>query len=293
VSPEGPRIALATCEAWPRLTDDDRPLLEALAAHGLSAEPVPWRGGADWGAYRGVLLRSVWDYFEHASEFSAWLARLETGRVPVWNPVPLVRWNLDKGYLRDLEARGVPVVPTLWTDPGAGAEAVVARVRATGWPEVVLKPTVSAGAWRTLRVPADEVEAHRGAIREILAGSGLMAQPFLPEVLEAGEWSFVFFRGEWSHAVVKRPRPGDFRVQWTHGGTHAVAAPPAGLLAQARAVLDAAPSPGLYARVDGVVRGGRFLLMELEQIEPYLFFGESEASAERFVHALRREMGEG
>ena len=117
-----------------------------------------------------------------------------------------------------------------------------------------------------------------------------MAQPFLPEVVEQGEWSLVFFRGEWSHAVVKRPREGDFRVQWTHGGRHAGVAPPAGLVEQARAALAAAPAPGLYARVDGVVRDGRFLLMELEQIEPYLFFGERPGSSDRFVEAILREL---
>jgi hypothetical protein len=266
VVPSRTRLALATCAAYPHLPDDDRHLLASLAARGIAGEPVPWRGDAAWEAYDGVLLRSPWDYFEHLPEFVAWLARLE--------------------------ARGVPVVPTLWIHPedGATAEDAVARVRATGWPEVVVKPTVSAGSWRTLRLAADEVGSRLGEIREILSGSGLMAQPFLPEVVEQGEWSLVFFRGAWSHAVVKRPREGDFRVQWTHGGRHAGAAPPAGLVEQARAALAAAPSPGLYARVDGVVRDGRFLLMELEQIEPYLFFGECPGSSDRFVEAILREM---
>jgi glutathione synthase/RimK-type ligase-like ATP-grasp enzyme len=257
-------------------------------AAGVPVAPVLWDAPRDWTAYRGVLLRSPWDYFEHAAKFRAWLDELERERVPCWNPVPLVRWNMDKRYLRDLEARGVPIVPTLWFD-GADArapDAIAERVASAGWPEVVVKPTVSGGAWRTLRLRREEVAAHGEHLKTVLAESGLMVQPFLPEILAEGEYSFVFFDGAYSHAAQKRAKPGDYRVQWTHGGTHVPAAVSRALVAQAEAALAAAPEPGLYARVDGVVRDGRLLLMELEQIEPYLFFAQGPGSAERFVAAL-------
>ena len=149
-----------------------------------------------------------------------------------------------------------------------------------------MKPTVSAGAWRTLRLRAHEVPDRTNYLREVLEGSSLMVQPFMPEILEEGEHSLLFFGGEFSHAVLKRAREGDFRVQWTHGGRHVPTAPTPSILSQARATLAAAPSPGLYARVDGVIRGGRLILMELEQIEPYLFFAEGPGSLHRFVRAL-------
>ena len=285
-------LAIATCAAYPDLVPDDRFLVGALAAAGIPSVPVRWGAPVDWTAYRAVLLRSPWDYFEHEAAFRAWLGTLERARVPCWNPVPLVRWNLDKRYLRDLAQRGVAIVPTLWLEPsdGLSPEAAAARIASTGWPEVVVKPTVSAGAWRTLRLRRDEVAGHAEHLRTVLADGGLMVQPFLPEIVSEGEYSFLYFGGEFSHAVLKRAKPGDYRVQWTHGGTHVPATPAAALLEQAHAVLAAAPSAGLYARVDGVVRGGRLLLMELEQIEPYLFFEQGPGSMDRFVAALRARL---
>jgi glutathione synthase/RimK-type ligase-like ATP-grasp enzyme len=287
-----PKIAIATCAEYPDLVDDDRPLLGALAARGVEAAPVDWRADVAWAAYDAVLLRSVWDYYEHAGEFGAWLARLESDGVPCWNPPALVRWNLDKRYLRDLAARGVATVPTLWIDRAdrPSPEAVVARILATGWPDVVLKPTISAGAWRTRRLRRERLPSHTAHVREVLVGSDLMVQPFQPEILDEGEHSLLFFDGRFSHAVLKRARADDFRVQWTHGGTQVRTTPAASLVAQARAVLDAAPSAGLYARVDGIVRDGRLILMELEQIEPYLYFAESPGSLDRFADALRSKL---
>lgn len=283
-----PRIALATCAEFPRLSDDDQALLPALAAAGIDAEIALWRGGAAWSRFDGVLLRSVWDYFECVPEFLAWLGSLEAGGVPCWNEPSLVRWNLDKRYLRDLEAKGIATVPTLWIDsaPPTSVPAALERIAAAGWEEMVLKPTVSAGAWRTHRVRRDALPEASGLVAEVLASSGLMVQPFLPEIVSDGEHSLLFFDGELSHAALKRPKPGDFRVQWAHGGSQVAETVPPSLVREARAVLEAAPSPGLYARVDGIVRDGRFLLVELEQIEPYLFLSQSSGAADRLARAL-------
>jgi glutathione synthase/RimK-type ligase-like ATP-grasp enzyme len=283
-----PKIAIATCRDFPVLTDDDRPLLAALAARGVAAEPVLWDADVDWRDHAAVLLRSVWDYWLRAEEFTRWLDLLEQLGVPCWNPVPLVRWNMDKRYLRDLAARGILTVPTLWIERESRStpDEAVALVANTGWDDLVLKPTVSAGAWRTLRLRRDEVAGRTDYLREVLEGSSLMAQPFMAEVVEVGELSLLFFGGEYSHAALKRPRAGDFRVQWIHGGGHEPATPSPSILEQARAVVSAAPPGGLYARVDGVVRDGRFVLMELEMIEPYLFLTEGPGSVDRFVHAL-------
>lgn len=268
------------------LLDDDAPLVAGLAARNVTAETVLWDAERDWSRYAAVLLRSVWDYYQRPQEFLAWLDRLEREGVPLWNPVGLVRWNSDKRYLRDLEARGITIPPTLWIEPTEAPEAALERVLATGWAELVVKPTISGGAWRTRRLRRAEVPEQAEFLREVLSASAAMVQPFLPEILEAGEVSLLFFGGEFSHAVLKRPRAGDYRVQWSHGGTQARFEPAAPLVTQARAVLDAAPSAGLYARVDGILKGGRLVLMELEQIEPYLFLAEGPGAAERFVAAL-------
>jgi glutathione synthase/RimK-type ligase-like ATP-grasp enzyme len=280
-----PRIAIATCREYPGLLDDDRPFHEALARQGVVAEPALWDGDVAWVDYDAVLLRSVWDYYQREAEFRAWLDRLDRDRVPLWNRTSLVRWNMDKRYLEDLEERGIATVPTLWFDRGADAEAVAVGVSTARWDEVVLKPTVSGGAWRTLRTR--DVRGHREAVAEILGSSGLMAQPFVRQVVDDGEYSLVFFGGEYSHAVRKRGKPGDFRVQWTHGGTHVAWTPSPSVVEQARAVVAAAPAAGAYARVDGVLVDGRLVLMELEQIEPYLFFEQAPGAAERFAKVLR------
>jgi glutathione synthase/RimK-type ligase-like ATP-grasp enzyme len=283
-----PKIAIATSSEYPALTPDDGPLLAALAARGVATEPVIWSADVPWSGFDGVLLRSVWDYYERPREFAAWLDRLEREQIPCWNPPALVRWNLDKNYLRDLASKGVAIVPTLWIARASrpSSDEVVSRILATGWDEVVLKPTISAGAWRTRRVRREDLPSHTAHVREVLAESDLMVQPFLPEIVDEGEYSFLFFDGRFSHAVLKRACADDFRVQWTHGGTQVPVTPSPSLVAQARAVLDAAPSPGLYARVDGIVSAGRLVLMELEQIEPYLYFAEGPGSLDRFADAL-------
>ena len=282
-------IAIATCREYPTLSEDDRFLLGRLRAAGIPAEPVVWDAPVAWDRPEAGLLRSTWDDFERPAAFLAWLDDLERSGIPCFNPAALVRWNIDKRYLRELSRRGVATVPTVWIDGDAARtpEEVARRVRACGWSDVVVKPAVSAGAHRTARVRADDPESVARHAREIEPTATLLVQPFLPEVLVQGETSLLFFGGAFSHAVVKRPRAGDFRVQWAHGGTHERVAPTLEIVEQARAVLAAAPSPGLYARVDGLLREGRFVLMELEQIEPYLFLDEDPAAADRLVAALR------
>lgn len=281
-----PKIALATCREFPDLYPDDHPIVAGLAAAGVPAEPVIWNDDVDWSAYAAVVLRSTWDYHLDAGAFFGWLDRLDRTQVPCWNPTSLVRWNLDKRYLKELAGEGVATVPTLWIERGVASDEAVERILATGWPDLVVKPSVSAGAWKTLRLARAGVEGQAAYLDDVLAEGTLMVQSFMPEIVNDGEFSFLFFGGEFSHAVVKRPRSGDFRVQWSHGGTQAPVTPSAALVLQARAALAAAPSIGLYGRVDGIVRNGRLILMELELIEPYLHLSDGPGAVDRFVRAL-------
>jgi glutathione synthase/RimK-type ligase-like ATP-grasp enzyme len=285
-----PRLAVVTCAEYPDLCDDDRRLVSALADAGVDAAPVVWDREARWPRYDGALLRSPWDYFLALPAFLAWLDGLARAGVPCWNDPALVRWNADKRYLRALEARGVPTVPTLWFDAPPAPADLAARVADAGWDEVVVKPTVSAGAWRTVRCSARDLRATTLPPLPSSGGAGWMVQPFLPEIVTDGELAFVFVEGAFSHAVRKEPKAGDFRVQWTHGGRETPVAASLALVAQAAAALAAAPDAGLYARVDGVVRDGRLWLMELELIEPYLYFGHEPTAAPRLAAALARRL---
>ncbi len=264
--------ALVTCARLPQLTDDDRLFAAALRENGAEPRAVVWDDPAvDWTSFDAIVLRSTWDYHLRIGEFLAWLDALEACGAKVWNPVPLLRWNTDKSYLRDLD---VPRVPTAFVPRGGDVRRAM---REHGWRRAVVKPSVSATAYETFIV--EDGQSCPSPVREVLV------QPFLHEIVRDGEWSLLFFGGEYSHAVLKRARPGDFRVQNDFGGTFEVREPGAAVVDGAARVLAAVP-PALYARVDGVVIDGVFTLMELELIEPVLFFGQHPQAAARLTRQL-------
>jgi hypothetical protein len=283
------RVALVTYAELPELTEDDRLLVAALEREGASVHPVVWSdAGVDWTWFDAIVVRSCWDYFHRPDEFFAWLARLEEERAHVLNPAPLLRWNARKTYLRDLQSRGVTIVPTHWLARGEAASLRAIR-RDTGWTELVIKPAMSGSAHETWRSSAGDEARDDIRLGAMASHGDVLVQPLVDEVVAEGEWSIVFLDGRYSHAVLKRARVGDFRVQIEHGGTFAASEPPADIVAQAAHALNSAPlgdEPSLYARVDGCVVDGRFVLMELEVIEPVLFLGTSDRAAERLALAI-------
>lgn len=250
---------------------DDAPLLASLSAAGIAAVTVPWDAPFAWEDCAAVVIRSTWDYAQRYEEFLEWLQRLEKLEVPVWNPVRVLRWNSDKRYLAELERKGVAIVPTRWVRPEE-APLLPALMDEAGWDDVVLKPTVGAWGWRTHRVRRADAERAQPLLDQALAAGPAMLQPFIREVATHGELSLVFLGGAFSHAVRKRPGPGEFRVHVEYGGSDEAAEPSADGLASARRAVEAVGEDVLYARVDGVEVDGAFLLMELELIEPELYF---------------------
>ena len=281
------RIALATYSKLPTLNDDDRLLVPALAALDVTAVPAVWDARAVcWDEFQGVLIRSCWDYHLRPGEFLDWIDQLERAGVAVWNPGNLLRWNHHKRYLRDLAARDVATVPTRWLPRGEAAD-LLALLADAGWREAVVKPAVSASAFGTWRTSTGTATGEQSRLDALLRIADVMVQPLLPEVADAGEWSLVFLGRRFSHAVLKRPAPGDYRVQWEFGGSAESAVPPGHLIADAERVIAAVPGDALYVRVDGVEREGRLVLMELELIEPHLFLGWDNGAAGRLAEALR------
>ena len=281
------RVALVTCTTYPNLFEDDLPLARELEQLGITPVPAIWDDPAiDWTAFDALVIRTPWDYFERTAEFRPWLdARIASG-VLMCNAGDILAWNYDKGYLLDLEAAGVPLVPTICIPRGAQAD-VAALASERGWREIVVKPTISGGAYRTHRFLVDDAATYQQEIDATLADRGVLVQPFLPEILEDGELSLLFFDGVFSHAVRKRPKPGDYRVQFQFGGTTERVEVAPVLVAQARACALAAPSLPVYARVDGVVKDGQFLLMELEVFEPLMFLAQHPEAAGRFARAVQ------
>lgn len=277
-------LTLVTCAAHPRGHPEDAPLRAALAERGAEVEVRRWDDPAvAWGETVAVL-RTPWDYVTRLSAFCAWLDRLHEAGGRVHNPLPTLRWNLHKGYLIELAEAGVEVTPTRLLRQGEAVDLDALRAE-TGWGELVVKPAISAGAHGTYRAHPDDPQVPARVAASLAAGDTLV-QPFLPEVL-GGELSLIFFAGAFSHAVLKVPTPGDYRVQSDFGGAvlplKAVAPP---VLAAAEAALAAAPVAWSYARVDGVLLAGRFVLMELELLEPELFLTQHPDAPARFAQAL-------
>jgi glutathione synthase/RimK-type ligase-like ATP-grasp enzyme len=278
------RVALATSEKFASLTEDDLLLMRPLERLGISAEPAVWSDPKfSWTDCDAVIIRSCWDYHLRLPEFVDWIARLERAGVRIWNPPGMLRWNANKTYLRDLEAKGIPIVPTFWPDRPMNLRD---QLRQFGWDQAVVKPRVSATAHQTRLVSVDDAESAQPLIDELVHNPGAMVQQFMKAVQTRGEWSLIFFSGAFSNAVIKTPKAGDFRVQHDFGGAEHSAEPPVLMLEAATSVVRAMNEVPLYARVDGVESDGRFLLMELELIEPALFLSLNVNAPDRFAAAI-------
>jgi len=281
------RLALATCAHLPGVHPDDVHLAKALSRLGIEPVACTWSDPAvDWSSFDAVLIRTTWDYFQRYDEFLQWLDRVP---VPTINERALLRWNSDKRYLLELAQLGVDIVPAR-VAPAAQLPALLASMRGQ---DLVVKPTVSGGAWNTVRGVAGEASFKR-AIADLPPGYDYIVQAFVPQVARDGEWSLLFFDGAFSHAVLKRAASGEFRVQTQFGGSVEPLEPSFAMLASAQQALAAVSALGFkdhaYARVDGVMVDGRFRLMELEMIEPALFLAHRPDAAEHFAGLLENRV---
>ncbi len=264
-------------------------LAPACAARGITLEQVVWDDPTiDWARYQAALIAATWDYWDKAEAFGPALAAIERA-IPLFNPHRVAMWNLDKIYLKALADAGAPFPATVWADR-ADAEALAGAFDALQTDRLVVKPRVGAGALRLAQVT-------RGAPLpppEALPAGACLIQPFLDSVVTRGEVSLLYFGGVFSHALLKRPAEGDFRVQSVYGGRETPHTPSPAELEAAEIALSAAAAATavesfLYARVD-LAEGadGRPVLMELELIEPYYYPKEGPGCGERFAMALER-----
>lgn len=283
------RIALVTFSGI-RSRDVDTPrVVAALQALHLTPDVVCWDQPIDWERYALVVIRSPWDYYLHLQEFLAW-ARHVAEVTRLLNAFPVIEWNCHKRYLLQLERAGVPVIPTQLIDKHSVDP--IATLRSTGWHDVVIKPAVSAGAVGALQTTVDQAACDEH-LRAVLRDNDALVQPFLRSITVRGEISLLFFKGEFSHAVCKRPKSGDYRVQEQHGGTVEPHDPSKREMEVARMALRAAPSPTTYARVDLVHIDEQPMLMELELIEPALFLEFGPRAVQAYSHALLTELRRG
>ncbi|HYC74871.1 transporter [Brevundimonas sp.] len=270
---------------WPTVLER---LSLALAGADITVVPTPWTDHVDradgLSGYPLVLPLIVWGYHrDHGRWLQACATWVEAG-VRMFNPPSVIGWNSDKAYLGRLADQGVAIPPTVWVEGVDQADVDAAFVR-FGTEVIIVKPRVSGGAWKTLRLSRGErlADAPEGPA---------MIQPYLPSIETEGETSLLFFGGRLSHAVNKRPVAGEFRIQVQFGGQYAaLAEPPAGALALAEKTLAAIDEDLLYARID-MAQGpdGGWLLMEAELIEPDFYLGSAPEGGHRFAEAVRARL---
>lgn len=263
-------------------------LSEALALAGVEAVPSPWTDHGDdasgLGGFPLILPVIAWGYHRDHARWMRACATWAAAGLPVANPPSVLAWNSDKTYLARLAERGVAIPPTVWTQ-AVTADQIAAAFARTGAGQLIVKPTVSGGAWRTLRLSPGQ------ALTDPPAGPA-MIQPYLPQIETEGETSLLFFGGRFSHAVNKRPVDGDFRIQVQFGGLYTpLAEPPPGALETAEQVLAAIDEDLLYARIDMVPDGdGGWLLMEAELIESDFYLAHDPQHGAGFARAVANRL---
>jgi glutathione synthase/RimK-type ligase-like ATP-grasp enzyme len=280
------RLALITWSGLPDGAESERLMLPHLATAGIETQVVDWRSaGADFSQFDLIVLRSCWDYHLRAAEFIDWLQRIAQV-TPILNAVDTVLWNHDKFYLREVEALGIETAPTVFVN-GSGTIAPSARQEIRSWKKSVVKPAVSASAHKTWLFNSVAVP-DQDELKSRVEGEAFLIQQFIPEIETQGEISFIYIDGAYSHAVLKRPAAGDFRVQKEHGGSAELFVPSSALLDQVNEIASIVRQvrESLYCRIDAVARNSRLVLMELELIEPELFLGLAQGAAERFAEAI-------
>lgn len=284
---ETKRIAFLSADNLEDYVIDDDLSVEPLRKLGWNAETISWSNAAiDWSQFACAIIRSTWDYQKNLPAFLAKLEEIARATQLI-NPLEVVRWNADKTYLRKLGERGARIVPTVWGSAPIEPREMMRWFAELDTDEVVVKPTVSANAEKTVRLAKGDL--HRQAeIAAIYAGRNYMVQPFLSAIVEEGEFSLFYFGGEYSHTILKTPKAQDFRVQEEHGGAIRAAQPTAELLRTGGKIMRLLNAELLYARVDFVRDGDEFALMELELIEPSLYLRTDEDAPQRFADAIAR-----
>lgn len=279
-------VALVTYKRKPGLSDGDSLLIKPMKEAGFDAVAVPWdRKKVDWSSFEVVVIRSCWDYHKRVDEFYEWLEQLETSGVRVFNPLNIIRWNADKHYLEKFISRGISVIPTHFVNQGETYDLreILARLDR---PEIIVKPTFGASADGVRRIRRHDLKKIERAVQNVLRFGDAMIQPYLSEIKTGGEYSFVFFGKKFSHAIIKKPAINDFRTQPNFGGSESVVEVGLNFINQAQQIINEDSGPLLYARVDGIMIEGKLQLMELELIEPYLFFEFEPSAAQKFVQAM-------
>ncbi len=257
---------------------------------GWDVTEVSWhQSGVDWDQFDAVIIRSTWDYQDDPQGFLTCLEQIDGSSAVLLNSLETVKWNISKNYLQDLEQAGVLIVPTLWHEH-YGPSVLTGAFAHFNCAELVIKPRISANADYTYRISQEQADTFEDILVEVFQSRPFMIQPFMKAIVEEGEYSLFYFEGEYSHSILKVPKSADFRVQEEHGGRLLVHHADPQQKRISEQVLAAIPELPLYARIDLVRYQDSYALMEVELIEPSLYFNLDNDSPQRFAQAVQRHM---
>lgn len=293
-------ITILTCKAYfapktPTAYTDNilleyRLLKEALERLGLSVNRTYWDDpNYDWRQTRAIVFRTIWDYFERFDEFWPWLQAVQD-KTQLINSMALIKWNIDKAYLLDLAEKGIPVVPSVLVKKGE--TRMLSDIAAQNdWTDLVVKPTIAGGGYLTYKYRHADLIQSQAQFDTLVAERDMLVQGYISSITEKGEASLMVFGGEFTHSILKRAKPGDFRVQDDFGGSvHPYAHHPEEVALAQRVMAQCSAVPA-YGRVDIVWNEqNQPMVSELEIIEPELWVRNAPWAADHFAKAIAQQL---
>ncbi len=283
------KIGFITCLEDKELIPYDREVVLRLKSKGIFAEGLVWDDTAvDWANYDMLVFRTCWDYYQKYNEFLQFLDKLSKLGNQIWNPIQIVKKNSHKFYLKELKNCGCEIVPTVCINKGAEVDLKLIAYE-NNWEEIIVKPAVAVGAFNLRRCKIETLK-NPCQIASLAKVSDVLVQKYMPEIETDGEWSLVFFDGEFSHSITKFPRQGDFRIHNFYGGKYYKSSPSPEILKQAQRVARLFSDECLYIRIDGIVSNNKLFVMEVEMIEPDLYLNIVPDAMPTWIELLQRKL---
>lgn len=280
------KIAVATSKDLPNFTEADKISLKVFIDNGFQIIPVVWNDkNIDWKVFDLVIIRSVWDYFHDIEKFYDWLELLRKLNVKTFNSIDTIKNNCHKFYLKKLRENEIKIIPTVFVEKTENLNFDF--LTTTHWEKIIIKPAISACSYSTEVFEREDIKQIKKKYSEFAKTNDLLIQKFVPEIMENGEMSMIFFNKKFSHAIVKKPKNGDFRVQYQYGGKYHEVEPPKEILEICKKILSLYPENMLFSRFDGVFSGNKFYIMEVELIEPDLYFDIVDYAKFNFFQAFK------
>lgn len=265
----------------------DKLLFKPMNDAGWTVEEISWRNEKiDWNDFNAVIVRSTWDYQNDPENFIEVLETINNSKAHLENNLELIKWNMNKKYLYDLEQKNIRIVKTIW-EKSFDENKLESYFSLLNSAEIIIKPNISANADNTFRLTQNNLANYSEIFKQIFMQKEYMIQPFMKNIVAEGEYSLFFFNGQYSHCILKKPKEKDFRVQEEHGGTIVSVVPSQNQISICKNIIMQLTEVPLYARIDLVrAEDNNFELMELELIEPSLYFNMDNQSPIRFTEAF-------